>query len=77
MLCCCELDEQTASRMMSDYNIDLGVGLVVLALLIKIIFLTVLIHNLKTAWPTKIAMPFLCSLDSLLQDAYIIFSKRC
>ena len=24
MLCCCERDEQTASRMMSDYNIDLG-----------------------------------------------------
>ena len=24
MLCCCEHDEQTASRIMSDYNIDLG-----------------------------------------------------
>ena len=24
MLCCCERDEQTASRIMSDYNIDLG-----------------------------------------------------
>ena len=24
MLCCCERDEQTASRMMSDYNSDLG-----------------------------------------------------
>ena len=24
MLCCCERNEQTASRIMSDYNIDLG-----------------------------------------------------
>ena len=24
MLCCCERDEQTSSRIMSDYNIDLG-----------------------------------------------------
>ena len=24
MLCCCERDEQTASRIMADYNIDLG-----------------------------------------------------
>ena len=24
MLCCCERDEQTATRIMSDYNIDLG-----------------------------------------------------
>ena len=24
MLCCCERDEQTASRIMSDYSIDLG-----------------------------------------------------
>ena len=24
MLCCCERDEQTALRIMSDYNIDLG-----------------------------------------------------
>ena len=24
MLCCCEHDEQTASRILSDYNIDLG-----------------------------------------------------
>ena len=23
MLCCCERDEQTSSRIMSDYNIDL------------------------------------------------------
>ena len=29
----------------------------------KIIFLNVLIHNLKTAWPTKISMPFLSPLD--------------
>ena len=24
MLCCCERDKQTAMRIMSDYNIDLG-----------------------------------------------------
>ena len=24
MLCCCERDEQTASHIMPDYNIDLG-----------------------------------------------------
>ena len=28
--------------------------------------LTVLIHNLKTIWPTKMSMPFLSSLDNLL-----------
>ena len=28
--------------------------------------LTVLIHNLKTTWPTKVSMPFLSSLDNLL-----------
>ena len=27
--------------------------------------LTVLIHNLKTAWPTRISMPFLSSFDNL------------
>ena len=35
--------------------------------------LTVLIHNLKTAWPTKISMPFLSFLGNLLLDACIIF----
>ena len=30
------------------------------------IILTVLIHNLKTAWPTKISVPFLSSLGNLL-----------
>ena len=28
--------------------------------------LTVLIHKLKAAWPTKISMPFLSFLDNLL-----------
>ena len=32
--------------------------------------LTILIHNLKTTWSTKIPMPFLSSLDNLLYDAY-------
>ena len=39
------------------------------------IILTVLIYNLKTAWPTKISMPFLSSSNNLLQDAYFIFQK--
>ena len=30
------------------------------------IILTVLIHNFKTTWPTKLSMPFLSSLDNLL-----------
>ena len=30
------------------------------------IILNVLINKLKTAWPTKISMPFLSSLDNLL-----------
>ena len=38
--------------------------------------LTVLIWNLKTAWPTKIPTPFLSPLDSLLLDAYIIFQEK-
>ena len=36
----------------------------------------VLIDNLRTTWPTKILMPFLCSSDNLLQDAYISFPKK-
>ena len=36
------------------------------------IILTVLIYNLKTAWPTKISMPVLSFSDSLLKDANII-----
>ena len=34
-----------------------------------------MIHNLETAWPTQISMPFLSCLDNLLEDAYIIFQK--
>ena len=49
-------------------------GKAVLELLINNI-LTVLIHNLKIAWPTKMSMPFLSSLDNLLEDAYIIFEN--
>ena len=32
-------------------------------------------HNLKTAWSTKISMQFLSSMVNLLQDAYIIFQE--
>ena len=35
--------------------------------------LTVLIHNLKIAWPTKIQMSFLSSLNNLLKDAYFVY----
>ena len=37
--------------------------------------MTVLIHNLKTACPTKILMLFSSSLDNLLWEAYIISQK--
>ena len=37
--------------------------------------MTVLIHNLKTAWSTKISMQFWSSLDNLLYDANIIFQN--
>ena len=40
------------------------------------IILTVLIHVLKAALPTKIQMLFLSSLDNLLLDACIIFQKK-
>ena len=33
------------------------------------------INNSRTAWPTKISVPFLSSLGNLLQDTYIIFQK--
>ena len=49
---------------------ELKNGIKVLELLIKT-FLTVFIYNLKTAWPTKIPMPFLSSLDNLLLHACI------
>ena len=35
--------------------------------------MTVLIHNLKTTWPTKISMPLMSSLDSF--KMHIIFQK--
>ena len=42
--------------------------------------LTVLIHNLKTAWPTQISMPFLSSLDNSIQwylQCMHCLSKKC
>ena len=38
------------------------------------IILTVLIHNLKTARPTKISIPFLSSLDHLILELFGGFS---
>ena len=37
--------------------------------------MTVLIYNLKTAWPTKIPMSFLNSLNIFFKDAYAVFQK--
>ena len=49
-------------------SIKIKVGQAVLVLLIQKEnnILTVLICNLKTAWPTKISMPFLSSLNNFL-----------
>ena len=57
-------------------NIKIYVGQAVLQLLIKTIFFTFLIYNLKTAWPTKISMPFLSSLANLLSVACSIFQQK-
>ena len=35
----------------------------------------ILTNNSRTTWPTWILMLFLCLLDNLLWDAYIIFQK--
>ena len=48
----------------------------VIEVLIQKSFWLFLIHNLNTAWPTKISMSCFSSLDNLLQDAYIIFSPK-
>ena len=34
-----------------------------------------LIHNLRSAWLTKVSIPFLNSLHNLLYDAFIIFQQ--
>ena len=51
------------------------VGQAVLELLVQNNISAVLIYNLKTTWPTNISMPFMSSLNNLLQDAYLIFHK--
>ena len=58
-----------------DDIIDVNWGQVISDVIDQNIILTVLIHNLKTAWPTKILMPFLSPLDNLIWDACIIFRK--
>ena len=47
-------------------SIKIKVGQLVLELLIQTIIFTVLIYNLKTAWPDKISMSFLNSLNNFL-----------
>ena len=48
-------------------SIKIKLGQAVLELFIqKTFWKNVLIYNLKTAWPTKISMPFLSSLNNLL-----------
>ena len=39
------------------------------------IILTVLIHNFRTSWPSKVSIPILSSLDSLLYNACIVLRK--
>ena len=55
MLCCCERDEQTSSRIMSDYNIDLGEWGVssVPALMAKIVDMMVKQRKLTTVRKTS------------------------
>ena len=54
------------SKELKNSNKILKVGQAVIELLIQINIFIVLIQNLKTAWPTKISMPFLSSLNNLL-----------
>ena len=56
-------------------SIKIKVDQVVLELIGPNSILTVLIYNLKTAWPTKIPMPFMSSLNILLWYAYVIFQE--
>ena len=35
-----------------------------------------ILHNFRTAWPTKFLMPFFSVSDNLLQDAYTTFQKK-
>ena len=47
-------------------SIKIKVGQGILSYWSKTNILTVLIYNLKTAWPIKISMPFLSSLNNFL-----------
>ena len=51
----------------SKIKLKLRVGLAVPKFFYQSNILTVLIHNLKTIWPTKISIPFLSSFDNLLK----------
>ena len=53
------------SKELKNYT-EIKVGQAVLELWSKTNILAVLIYNLKTAWPTKISMPFLSSLNNFL-----------
>ena len=60
-------DRGTFLRIFSGQVREFNFGLARVELLIDPDnILTVLIHNLQTAWRTKISMPFLSSLDNLL-----------
>ena len=51
-------------------------GQAVLELLIQNNILTALIYNLKTAWPTKISMPFLSSLIFFFNKMHNSFFRK-
>ena len=54
-------------------GIKILVGTTVLDLLIKSILNIVLIHNSRTAWPTKIVMPFLSFSDKFSSGCLYYF----
>ena len=54
-------------------SIKIKVSQVALELLIQTNSLTVLIYNLKTAWPTKISLPCLSSLNNFYRMQTFFF----
>ena len=52
---------------------ELKNGIISFWVIDQYIILTVLVHNLKTAWPTKFSMSFLSSLDNFFYKMHISF----
>ena len=59
----------------SKKSIKIKVGQAVLEFLLQKQHLAVLICNLKTAWPTKISMPFLSSLNNFYKMHNLFFKR--